>query len=728
MQSWLEKWNEWEIQAVVVVSFSAQVILFFLAGIRRYSVSSVLKVLLWLVYLLADTAAIYALGHMSASLSKTSSDKHQLVAFWAPFLLLHLGGQDTITAYALEDNKLWLRHLLNMFVQVIGTGYVLYKYIIADKATIVSAAMLVSLAGFVKYGERIWALRCASKGSDRPNAVLQPKYEPRDCFTRNKFFRSYAFIVRTAHELRYVLVKPLIIDRKEEFIVWSKDTIQLLNSHAHEYEWEEEMREEESAREKRYAEEVYRAIEVELALMYDMLYTKAEVVHSWYGYLIRGISFVSCLGALVAFTRSKRDRYCTPDIVITFVLLGGAFILEVATAFKVIGSTWTYAILRGYKWKRLANAILFARYHLIVVKDGRWSSSVGQYDFISFCASDKTRLKRRMSGWIGLKDWWNKAHYTKHAKLSPALKEFVWGLLRGEKSHMVRMEDVTIRRGYWARKLTGFNQSEKLDWSLRLQFHYCVFIWHIATSTFLSNTAVKSGLVDASDMDMAEVVNTLSDYMMYLIVQHPDILPMNAAARSLFQQTYASFVHGWDRFSNMIIKDGNVNVPEQRDYLERHFATDRLRDLHHIILEKGYRNGYLGEAVLQNASSLVRTLLDMNLGLTHKMVIIGRVWMEMLCYTATNASGDFHARQLSNGGEFVTHVLLLTQYFSVLRKPQIVEPRVKVDAHVEPSVEVAAHVQLNLHNYREEEITEFCLPTERGDNLGRFSLPQVPHL
>lgn len=109
------------------------------------------------------------------------------------------------------------------------------------------------------------------------------------------------------------------------------------------------------------------------------------------------------------------------------------------------------------------------------------------------------------------------------------------------------------------------------------------------------------------------------------------------------------------------------------------------------------------------ATSLVRTMLDMELELTHKLVIIGRVWTEMLCYAATSASGDFHARQLSNGGEFLTHILLLTKHCSAL--PPTVEARyraaddqtVEVAAHVEPMV---AHVELNVHNDGEEEITE----------------------
>ncbi|KAG5051701.1 hypothetical protein JHK87_003899 [Glycine soja] len=41
----------------------------------------------------------------------------QLLAFWAPIFLIHLGGPDTITAYALEDNELWLRHFVGLLSQ-----------------------------------------------------------------------------------------------------------------------------------------------------------------------------------------------------------------------------------------------------------------------------------------------------------------------------------------------------------------------------------------------------------------------------------------------------------------------------------------------------------------------------------------------------------------------------------------------------------------------------------
>lgn len=111
----LQLWNEWGVQMLVLASFALQVFLLIFGGIRRHSSSSVLMFFLWSAYLLADSTAIYTLGHLSVD---GRSDEHELVAFWAPFLLLHLGGPDNITAYALEDNTLWLRHLQTLAVQV----------------------------------------------------------------------------------------------------------------------------------------------------------------------------------------------------------------------------------------------------------------------------------------------------------------------------------------------------------------------------------------------------------------------------------------------------------------------------------------------------------------------------------------------------------------------------------------------------------------------------------
>lgn len=95
--------------------------------------------------------------------------------------------------------------------------------------------------------------------------------------------------------------------------------------------------------------------------------------------------------------------------------------------------------------------------------------------------------------------------------------------------------------------------------------------------------------------------------------------------------------------------------------------------------------------------------MELELGLAHMMAIIGTVWVEMLCHAATNASGGFHARQLSNGGEFLTHILLLTKYsYAINKKPA--KPYIKPDEAVEASA--AGQVVLNVDDDCNDEISE----------------------
>ena len=109
-------WNQWEIQLVVLVSFSLQIFLFFTGYIRRYSTNALLRLFIWLAYIGADMVAVYALGLISRndqsdgtsvgsshqsreSTGLTADTPSQLAFFWAPFVLIHLGGQDTLTAF-----------------------------------------------------------------------------------------------------------------------------------------------------------------------------------------------------------------------------------------------------------------------------------------------------------------------------------------------------------------------------------------------------------------------------------------------------------------------------------------------------------------------------------------------------------------------------------------------------------------------------------------------------
>ncbi|CAL5405767.1 unnamed protein product [Camellia sinensis] len=120
-------WDEWNLRVTVLVSLFFQIVLIFLATSRKRTGRRIVILMIWAAYLLADWIAAFAVGLISNG-QGNGCDVHplndDLPAFWAPFLLLHLGGPDTITAFALEDNELWIRHLLGLLIQLTAIAYV----------------------------------------------------------------------------------------------------------------------------------------------------------------------------------------------------------------------------------------------------------------------------------------------------------------------------------------------------------------------------------------------------------------------------------------------------------------------------------------------------------------------------------------------------------------------------------------------------------------------------
>ncbi|KAJ6970963.1 hypothetical protein NC653_035281, partial [Populus alba x Populus x berolinensis] len=106
---------------------------------------------------LAESGSGFSFGlHGDSSCDNSEKANNSIQAFWAPFLLLHLGGPDTITAYSIEDNELWLRHLLGLVVQV---GVAFYVFLRSWDSGILSfIAIPMFVVGIAKYAERTWDL------------------------------------------------------------------------------------------------------------------------------------------------------------------------------------------------------------------------------------------------------------------------------------------------------------------------------------------------------------------------------------------------------------------------------------------------------------------------------------------------------------------------------------------------------------------------------------------
>ncbi|KAJ3705226.1 hypothetical protein LUZ61_008931 [Rhynchospora tenuis] len=195
-------WNKLEIRVLVISSLSLQILLLFFAGFRKHFISSrwatsttfswkgplylMFHWLLWFAYLLADYVATVALAYLPKSEFTKEKEIQQLVMLWAPFFLLHLGGQDTITALSVEDNELWARHLLTLLSQV---ALALYNYFSANLKVVKlwpPAAIMFAVALF-KYGERIYALQRASMSALRSSMITKPDPGPNYA----KFMQQY---------------------------------------------------------------------------------------------------------------------------------------------------------------------------------------------------------------------------------------------------------------------------------------------------------------------------------------------------------------------------------------------------------------------------------------------------------------------------------------------------------------------------------------------------------
>ncbi|RLM73439.1 hypothetical protein C2845_PM15G00920 [Panicum miliaceum] len=184
--------------------------------------------------------------------------------------------KDNITAYAIEDNQLWLRYLQTLVVQVAAAAYILYEslVIISSRSSLLRpATILMFVVGILKYGERVWALRYAGS---TPSGSTYRSFDKSTASAvgplPNLLDRDPEAFLSMAHLL---LAAPMdMLKGPSTFVDVHCGTSAIP------------------------AEDLYKVAEVQLSLMHDVFYTKAEVTHTWYGLCIRVILPLGIIAAL----------------------------------------------------------------------------------------------------------------------------------------------------------------------------------------------------------------------------------------------------------------------------------------------------------------------------------------------------------------------------------------------------------------------------------------------
>ncbi|KAG0524831.1 hypothetical protein BDA96_06G002000 [Sorghum bicolor] len=659
-------WNEWGLQILVLVSFGLQVFLLVFGGVRRHSNSTALMFFLWSAYLLADSTAIYTLGHLSVD---SRSDEHQLVAFWAPFLLLHLGGPDNITAYALEDNALWLRHLQTLAVQVLGAAYVIYEYIVNRGALLLLASMSMFVAGLLKYGERIWALKCGNISSIRSSiSIRKVKTDP------------YQLLALSTSE------EDLLLGAHSQFDICKgvfADIIMLPNP---------SLRSQSKPRSviSYLGDDLYKLVEMELSLMYDFLYTKAAVIHTWYGFCIHFISLFGTATTFLLFQLSinnSGNRYSRVDVAISYVLLVGALVLEIISVCRAVLSTWTCSLLhrggRGWEWPLHIITSLGQRVH--PASRRLWSGSIGQYNLFHLCTRNTNEIGSRLAMKLGLEDWWNKMHFSgtfPHANSSLSIqhiKKLVLQALRSKEQALQHEDtDLNSRGSFILKRMEAYKDFAR--WSVNIDFDESILVWHIATEVYIRKSKAKHA------KELLEATEVLSNYLMFLLVVKPNMLP--GAARHNIHLTSCEQLEGqcrmrfgdkdnpvapspvsWNPYyilKELFHHDGPScsRIPRREKLAEVAWSFSQF------ALGSVRAPNPHGDSIRDNANMyailLANELLSIELQWQDQrdtLELILGVWVEMSLYAADHCSQESHARQLSNGCEFITIVSLLAHHF-----------------------------------------------------------------
>ncbi|XP_031251051.1 uncharacterized protein LOC116108959 [Pistacia vera] len=607
-------WTAWEIRVLVLISLSLQIILNFFGSRRKYIARSWIKILVWSSYLAADWVATVALGNLATNSEGNCGDNpptssHELQAFWAPFLLFHLGGPEAITAYSLEDNELWLRHLLQFVVQL---GVTIYVYIQSwsNVNALTFLSIPVIIVGFIKYGERTWVFWSSS--TERLRDTLLAIVDPSPGIVKFSMQAGFDEIKNKKQEMG----KHELLDAHFLFKRFSRLFTGLMLS-------KQEAQKTIPYFSKKPAKEAFNLVAIELGFMYDFLFTKLIIVYHRLGLFLHYFNFLSIVTTLVVFSIHLHIRsypYFLTDICITYCLILGAFVMEIFGFVHYSFNDWAKLIGLSFSMKaksyKCGARIPFPSF--LSKNQKRWSMSMRQYNLINFCIKDISTIYKcinRVAKLIGILNWLEKFQYLTWEDVNLELQEIIYrGIINAHEEHKLcanpglgdSNKNLLARRGNHVIEKNDLTR-EGNYYTSQCDFDKSILAWHIATDLCYYNDFTKHEKADLDSIN-CKISRCLSNYMLYLLVFCPSMM---------------SSGNGELRYRNACVE-----------------VKDKLKDLQNLES----RNGW---------------------SFDKKWEMICEVWVEMLGYAAIHCGWREHGQQLAKGGELLTHVCLIMTHLGL---------------------------------------------------------------
>ncbi|CAL5017684.1 unnamed protein product [Urochloa decumbens] len=718
-----ELWNAWEIHSLILVSLFLQVFLFLFAGKRRRNSSPILSVVLWVAYLSADSVAIFVLGHLAVRASEPGH--HGIMSFWAPFVLVHLGGQDTITALSKQDNELWLRHLLSLVSQVLVAAYVVAKVSWHD-GRLTAAMVLIFLSGCIKYAERTYCLYRACPAKLRSDALLSLPSTLQEIRDTKDTKRSLWGFGTTRNERRAAEMKVALGKVSEDgstglvlFDFSFRDILSVdfpLNGSEIVSFAEKQlpgMLEKFRSSEGRHL--VYEHVGAVLAEFYLDLYTKnpirrrtspstanflslqkclcfdlpagrglisstlrcvCSMLRPYLLVLYDILCYVSTPIALVLFAvAEKPGAGSTADIVVSYILLAGAVVLEASSAIT--------SILARYSIQLPTACCRKKKDPETKTKEKQWSQVIAQYSMMRrYVNVQDATCAESIQRWLG------RLLQARACKRITRMGAWGVGLLDltqtpiAQTPIMESILDTLLCSG--AAKQWGIASSRgRLALSIGFDFPASVLIWHIATHICYYFQDHDAGTSSSSSVGQEQlnkdkqISREMSNYVTYLVFKcgvmlttHSQLVHEKAhheISKILSGQLQDSEEHAVKKLFKAKNDRGPYTVEIQECQVPRADDDhDDPADNHIKRLQK--RANVLDSPVLPRARAVAQELLHIK-EQGERWHLIAAVWLEMLFYAAPRCGAAFHYEHLSTGGELATHVLLLMKFLGPFLPP-----------------------------------------------------------
>uniref|UniRef100_A0A0D9WW63 DUF4220 domain-containing protein n=1 Tax=Leersia perrieri TaxID=77586 RepID=A0A0D9WW63_9ORYZ len=519
----------------------------------------------------------------------------------------------------MADNNLWLRHLLNLVVQVGLAAYVFWKSDEMHSMQLLVSGVLVFVAGVIKYGERTWSLKCGRFKSLESSTGKHYNYkkgfpEAKDSdYDYTKTLLNALSSMQNVHNV-FAARNPFLTGTDSSSSITAPDAV-------HD------------------TKKLLKVVELELAMIYDDLYKKALVLRTRIGIILRCIAHTCSFVAFAFFITSDKQRYNRVDVAITYSLFIGAIFLDLSSMFIFIMSPWTWVWLKALKCNWLASLswFLFSSDIGWPEKRPRWSNSIGQYDLLSWVSGGDNKPRscnqqvmfqvRKLVSLVGVGKenlfWMSKILDTKNVEADEKIMEFVVkgiSQLRNEFSEETRQQ--------WP------NLSPLLK---KIRIYYVVdigcaiLVMHIFTTAFLNSMKHTTG---GKANDMVEVCRKLSNYMMYLFVNNPSMLPLNASSEATVAEFAKSFAKSRRELSSNLTIGGLYKI------IEKHLDDEKpsrgtLEELYKMVLDADVKPS---EGALEEMAAM---------------------WLRLLIFSAGRSNGKVHAAELAKGGELITFTWLL---------------------------------------------------------------------